>query len=145
MHRVCAANGIPYFHFLQPNQYDLESKPLTAGERALLLEADDPHRTTIEIGYPLLARAGGRLTAAGVRFHDLRRIFVDRTETLYSDPCCHLNAHGNDLLVDAVTAAIAADSRLPSDRPASGTPAPRGGASVSGIAVLAPSGRSARP
>src|SRR5262249_36522140 len=33
LHRLCQANGITYYHFLQPNQYVAGSKPMGSEER----------------------------------------------------------------------------------------------------------------
>jgi hypothetical protein len=55
--RVAEASGARYYHFLQPNQYVVGSKPLTAGERAEAWIADHPYRRAVEAGYPSLQRA----------------------------------------------------------------------------------------
>ena len=101
--RLCRANGIRYFHFLQPNQYVEGSKLLTADEQALAFTEDHPYRAGVELGYPLLARAGAELRAEGVRFVDLTNVFADEPATLYVDDCCHFNELGNHLVAARVT------------------------------------------
>jgi hypothetical protein len=103
------AHGIRYFHFLQPNQYLPGSKPLSAEERRTAFDPEIHHRAIIESAYPLLRTEGMRLRAEGVRFHDLTQIFTAVEETLYSDPCCHLNVRGNELLGEAIGRIVAAE------------------------------------
>ncbi len=114
MHQLCAAQGIAYLHFLQPNQYFPDSKKLSRAERR---QAFDPeHRWTeiIPAGYPYLARAGEQLAGSGVSFHDLRMVFAGVEDTLYVDKCCHFNTRGMDLVATAVARAIIRD--LEADR-----------------------------
>ena len=98
MDALCRGMGCEYWHFLQPNQYDPGSKPLAQEERRLMRQ---PFRDTAEVvakGYPLLAAAGARLRAEGVRFTDLRRVFASHSEPLYADDCCHVGVEGDRLL-----------------------------------------------
>jgi hypothetical protein len=103
---ICKANGIAYYHFLQPNQYVPGSKPLGAEERKRAWEDNQCNKTSVEQGYPLLRRAGTELRRAGISFHDLTMIFRDHPEPIYIDTCCHVNVHGNELLTEAIAAAI---------------------------------------
>ena len=109
MHDLCSARGIGYHHFLQPNQYDEGSKPLSAAERSRAFDADSIYRPVVVAGYPLLRRAGREMAADGVAFHDLSDVFAGVEEPLYVDTCCHFSRRGNVLLAQAVAAAIAAD------------------------------------
>jgi hypothetical protein len=103
---VCRAHGIRYFHFLQPNQYDPGSKPMSAAERQLAWLPLSVYRVGIEVGYPLLERRFPELEANGVRFGDLRQILRDHPEPLYVDPCCHLNAAGYAIMAREMAARI---------------------------------------
>lgn len=109
MHQICTARGIPYHHFLQPNQYVPGSKPLTTEERTRFTRDDHPYRAAVLGGYPELRRQGEELRRAGVAFHDLTGLFADEERTVYSDDCCHMNAYGNRRLAEAVAAALADD------------------------------------
>jgi hypothetical protein len=95
MHAVCAALGIEYFHFLQPNQYVPDSKPMGDFERRLAIYPEHPYREPVLLGYPLLLEAGAELQAEGIPFFDLTRIFVTDKKPAYQDQCCHLNRRGN--------------------------------------------------
>jgi hypothetical protein len=98
MQAICLANDIQYFHFLQPNQYDTGSKPLSELELKTAFLEDYPYRPGVERGYPLLKEAGRRLIAAGVHFVDLTDIFKATPESVYVDTCCHLNERGNEII-----------------------------------------------
>ena len=106
---ICDARGIPYFHFLQPNQYVAGSKPMGEAERKVAFDPRHPYRRPVERGYPLLIEAGKGLAATGVRFHDLTRIFERIEEPLYFDGCCHVNARGSQILAGEMAARIRRD------------------------------------
>ena len=109
---VCRARGIPYFHFLQPNQYVPGSKPMGEAERKIAFDPKHPYKPPVELGYPLLIEAGKRMAASGVRFHDLTRIFAGMEEPLYFDGCCHVNPRGSQIMAREMAARIHAGSRF---------------------------------
>lgn len=111
MHDLCVARGIAYHHVLQPNQYVPGSKPLSRWEESNARRPDHPYRPWVERGYPKLRAAGRELAASGVAFHDLTELFAEERETVYADDCCHLNAHGNQMLAEAVAAALTGVAR----------------------------------
>ena len=94
--RLAAVAGADYYHFLQPNQYVLDSKPLSAWEREFAWTAGA--QSHVALAYPRLQAAGRDLPGQGINYFDLTGIFADRPETLYRDTCCHLNERGNELL-----------------------------------------------
>ena len=47
------------------------------------------------------------LRAAGVKIFDLSQIFAKVKDTVYVDPCCHVNDLGQRLLADAMAERIA--------------------------------------
>ena len=106
LHRLATANGVEYFHFLQPNQYDDGSKPLTLEERRRAWDPDSALREGALRGYPLLRRQGEALRREGVHFVDLSQVFATTDETVYIDTCCHLNIDGVTQLVDRIAAAV---------------------------------------
>ena len=116
--RLAKLSGADYYHFLQPNQYAPDSKPLSAEERA---KAYDPDRRLVPVmakGYPLLREFGRDLPRQGVNYFDLTRIFADRRETLYRDDCCHLNNRGYELLAAAMVERMEPALRRRAARPA---------------------------
>ena len=106
MRRLCEANGIEYYHFLQPNQYVDGSKPMDDGERKVAIRAGHPYQKEVVSGYPLLRRYGQDLPAAGVRFDDLTMVFAGIRDPLYVDDCCHVSPYGYRLVAWAIGRAI---------------------------------------
>jgi hypothetical protein len=108
--RLAAADGIEYYHFLQPNQYDVGSKTLTQEERRQAWDDDAPARTPVTVGYPLLRARGRLLRDAGIDFVDLSQAFREIHETVYIDRCCHYNDLGIRTVVEHIVRAIAQSS-----------------------------------
>jgi hypothetical protein len=108
MRSLCAGSGMRYFHFLQPNQYVPNSKPMGPSEVSIAYHPNTIYSRAVEQGYPLLRAEGARLSALGVQFEDLSPLFVRITEPLYIDDCCHVNAKGNALMGEAIGKAIVA-------------------------------------
>ena len=100
-------HGVRYFHFLQPNQYLEDSKPMGRTERRRAYDIDSGFRPIVEKGYPLMRSAGEALVERGVAFHDLTMAFANHREPLYVDTCCHLNPQGSLMLAGAIAAVIA--------------------------------------
>ena len=110
LNRLCQANGIRYYHFLQPNQYVAGSKILNPYERGQAFDENHRYRPGVEKGYPLLIDKGQDLVRAGVRFVDLTRVFAETEETIYCDTCCHVNQRGDNILAAHVARAIIEDT-----------------------------------
>ena len=106
LHQLCAANDIRYFHFLQPNQYFPGTKVIEGQKKMEPLRSGDAGRIPVEKGYPLLVREGRSLSDRGVSFTDLTLLFADHPGQMYSDPCCHLNARGNELMAQKIADVI---------------------------------------
>ncbi len=100
--RLAELAGADYYHFLQPNQYVPDSKPLSPEEREFAYSPDSPKKPLVAKGYPLLLEFGQELPGQGINYFDLTRIFAAHPETLYRDICCHLNAQGYELLAAAM-------------------------------------------
>ena len=109
IHGLCAANGIKYIHFLQPNQYLAGSKIMGEEERKQAYLENHPYKRGVEGGYRYLIEAGNELVNEGVSFHDLTMIFSDEIEPIYRDTCCHVNKRGNDILGTVIAKAIIQD------------------------------------
>jgi uncharacterized protein with GYD domain len=106
MHFLCAGQGIPYLHFLQPNQYHEGSKPLSPKELESYYSPQEYHAIAVKQGYPKLIEAGKVLRERGVDFHDLTQLFSKETDTIYSDYFCHYNPRGTGMLSKAVSERI---------------------------------------
>lgn len=105
MHAQLASRNIPYYHFLQPNQYD-SNKRFSPKELSTALTDDHPYRGGVEQGYPWLLDQTERLRQADVNFYSALAIFDDVASTLYIDDCCHFNVLGNEILADFIADAI---------------------------------------
>ena len=98
MHQICKGNGIAYYHFLQPNQYVPDSKPMQEDEKKLAYNPQHPYKSSVELGYPYLIKEGKKLTRNGIQFFDLTMLFRNESEPLYKDSCCHLNKRGYSMI-----------------------------------------------
>jgi hypothetical protein len=104
-YQLLSANGVHAYFFLQPNQYVAGSKPFSEEERRTALSYGDAE----EVGarYALLEQKVAELNGAGLPVFDLTPVFRTVSETVYVDSCCHVNAHGNDLIAEAIVAEVA--------------------------------------
>jgi hypothetical protein len=106
MRSMLTAQGTPYVHVLQPNQYHT-TRTFTAQESAVARNATSPFKTGVEQGYPVLlagAAAQGLVTQTG--FFDGTRIFDSEPAPVYIDNCCHYTRVGNLRLADFLARAI---------------------------------------
>jgi hypothetical protein len=98
MAQLARSRGAHYIHFLQPNQYQKDSKVLSPEEIEQAFTPERrPHRYA-RLGYPLLRKRGVELREQEVDFVDGSMVFEKITDTVYSDRCCHLNERGQEIL-----------------------------------------------
>ena len=107
MARLCAINGIAYFHFLQPNQHVPGSKIMKIKEWKKAVGKHPVFKPIVEAGYPFLISKGNELSEEGVSFHDLTMIFKGNDEYLYIDDCCHVNEKGCGIIAETIGKKIA--------------------------------------
>lgn len=110
MNALAKTYHIQYYHFLQPNQYVENSKPMSADEKKTAIMENHPYAGPARLGYPYLIAKGELLKKSGVPFHDLTMMFKDNNEVLYRDACCHFNEKGYDLIIDEIAKNIQEDS-----------------------------------
>ena len=65
-------------------------------------DPDHAYALPVREGYPYLLREADAIRASGVRFVDATELFVDETETVYRDMCCHFNEAGKQRLAALV-------------------------------------------
>ncbi len=106
LHAICHQHGAQYFHFLQPNQYLPNSKPIGSQEAKLAINEDSEFRIPVQQCYPIMRSKAESLRSAAVAFTDLTQLFADHPEELYVDDCCHLNPTGDEILATAIAAQI---------------------------------------
>lgn len=102
MKEVCEMRHIKYFHFLQPNQYYENSKPMEEVEIRIALRDDQPYKQGVVSGYPYLRHYGEELIKEGVNFSDLTMLLSDIYTPLYADDCCHLNKQGYEIIANKI-------------------------------------------
>ncbi len=96
MNDLCQARGIQYLHVLQPTLHDVGSKTLTEAE---IGNSELPASAirAVQLGYPLLRKAGAQLARSGVPFLDASQVFREDEETIYMD-ACHFVRPGTTIL-----------------------------------------------
>ena len=100
MKRVSEASQIPYFHFLQPNQYYQTKRVFSEAEKKVAFNKETPYADAVKLGYPKLLENVKKLQSNGVQFFSAINILDDIKEPIYIDSCCHyydlgLKALGN--------------------------------------------------
>jgi hypothetical protein len=97
---MLAARGVPYLHVLQPNQY-FTTRTFSAEEARIALNANQPFKRVVELGYPVLQREAAPL-AAKEQFLDATAAFDREAAAMYEDDCCHYTDRGNEVLADVI-------------------------------------------
>lgn len=100
--KLADIENIPYFHFLQPNQYVKNSKTFTQTERVLYLKSGHGMEEYITSKYSVLEGIFKRMKINGIHAYSLTRIFESTNETVYADDCCHLNTLGLTILANEI-------------------------------------------
>ena len=112
--RLARANGMAYYHFLQPNQYVKGSKVLTREEaRTAYSEKLEISKAAI-IGYPILIGHGQALLEKQINYFDATKVFAQEKQTVYLDVCCHYNQRGKEILAAYILDQIAQNPRIKS-------------------------------
>ena len=107
MHRLASANGILFFHFLQPTPHFPGAKPMGAAERRVVSGEGGTEARAIAQVYPVMRDAAPELREAGVRFHDLSGAFEGIEAPLYVDVDGRVNERGAAILGRRVGEAMA--------------------------------------
>ncbi len=105
MSQISDSQAIPYFHFLQPNQY-YSGKEFSQEEAKIAINPNQVYRTGAEKGYPFLVEQADTLTQNGVNFHNGLDIYNNETAAVYGDDCCHYNELGNQILAEFIAGTI---------------------------------------
>ena len=101
MNDMLKSRGIPYFHFLQPNQHYTKRKSREEGSRAASL-SESEYRNSVQQGYPILLKYTERLLENGVNFYSAVDAFEGESRPIYIDSCCHYTKLGNEILIDFI-------------------------------------------
>jgi len=52
------------------------------------------------------------LNQQGVNFNDLTFLYKNKTNLIYVDNCCHVNAEGSGMIIDAVVETVKQDNLI---------------------------------
>lgn len=105
MNNMLAGFHIPFFHFLQPNQY-FSQKKFSAEERNQALSSDLPYQFLVSKAYPYFLKQIVELQKSGVNSYDATAIFDSDNGTIYSDQCCHYNKRGYEIFAGFISSRI---------------------------------------
>jgi len=107
MHLLCQGHQTEYLHFLQPNQYVVDSKQFSEEElENAIVGEQHGYRLAVQKGYPVMQQHGKELVQQGVRFIDLTPIYRHELRTLYRDWCCHVNELGYSIVAKEIAKEI---------------------------------------
>ena len=95
MKQLLDQRKIPYFQFLQPNQYVKTGRAFGKEESAVAFSTASPFLHGVLKGYPLLVDEIARMRQAGVNVFSAVEVFDTIGEPVYLDNCCHYNKAGN--------------------------------------------------
>ncbi len=118
MKQLLDQRNIPYFQFIQPNQYVETQRVFSEKEKSIAFTFDDntPFRIGVRKGYPLLLAELDKLRQAGLNVFNAVNIFDDVREPVYIDNCCHYNQEGTTVFCNYVariiTEALSKDARF---------------------------------
>ena len=102
----CRAQGIEYYHYLQPNQHVKGSKPMSEKEKTVAFSNRSLYGKAATEGYPYLIESGQKLKRDKVPYYDLTMLFAQIDKELYIDNCCHFNALGYTLIAREIARTI---------------------------------------
>lgn len=122
MNEILSARKIPYFEFVQPNQYHATSRHFTEQEMRTAIDKGGLYRDAITKGYPALLSRVESLRASGVNIFSAVNVLDAVNETVYVDNCCHFNDLGLDVLTKYIARSVMtplesqADSHKPNQK-----------------------------
>jgi hypothetical protein len=106
MSQLLTARRIPYFQFLQPNQYYSTGRKFSEAEQQIALDPASRYSPGVIKGYPRLIGRIEDLKKAGVNVINGANVFDETAESVYVDSCCHYNHAGNEVFARFVAGQI---------------------------------------
>ena len=97
MNDLLAARKIPYFEFIQPNQYYSTNRQFSADEKKIAFDEKSQYKEGTIKGYPKLLAKVSSLQAAGVKVFNAVSVFDETRDIVYCDNCCHYNDVGDGI------------------------------------------------
>ena len=113
--QLLAQRNVPYFEFLQPNQYHSTDRVFSKEEATIAINPASNFRVPAGKIFPLLVAEVGRMQQNGVAIQSAVNVFDHVAEPVYIDDCCHFNERGNrifgEFVANVVTQSLSKDSR----------------------------------
>lgn len=97
MNDLLAARKIPYFEFIQPNQYYATRRQFSAEEEKIAFHDASPFKEPTIKGYPRLLARIDSVRDAGVIVFNAVNVFDETPDIVYMDSCCHYSDKGNEV------------------------------------------------
>ena len=97
MKELLSARGIPYFHFIQPNQYYPTKRHFSDEEKKIAFSEGNASKEVVPLGYSRLLARLSSLQQAGVKVFNEANVFDDAKDMVYIDNCCHYTRNGNSI------------------------------------------------
>jgi hypothetical protein len=97
MNDLLVARKIPYFEFIQPNQYYATKRQFSADEEKIAFAKNSIFEEPTMKGYPRLLARIGRVRGAGVTIFNAVSVFDETRDIVYRDRCCHYTDAGNEV------------------------------------------------
>ena len=94
----------PGFFFIQPSQYNPESKTFSSEEQSTVINNIFSNSVADFLAL--------RKEASKLGVYDLAMVFKPIKETVYIDDCCHINDKGNEIIADAIFRTIGQNYKL---------------------------------
>lgn len=99
MNGMLAQRHIPYFQFLQPNQYYSTGRKFSEAERIIAVtQRGEGFDEAVKKGYPILLSRIADLKNSNVAVFSAVNLFDNIQDAVYVDDCCHYNDRGNEVL-----------------------------------------------
>ncbi|MCC6138206.1 MAG: hypothetical protein IT287_06215 [Bdellovibrionaceae bacterium] len=96
LERVQKSLGKEFYVFFQPNLHFKNSKPLSVEE--LALQRLEHRSAQVDAGYISARAEFVRLDP--LHYIDVTDVYINNSETLYTDSCCHVNKRGNEFVLE---------------------------------------------
>jgi hypothetical protein len=97
MNDLLVARKIPYFEFIQPNQYYATKRQFSEEEKKVAMHEASPFKEPTVKGYPRLLARIDSVREAGVTLFNGVNAFDEIGDAMYIDTCCHYTDAGNEV------------------------------------------------
>ncbi len=102
MSQILERRQIPYFHFIQPNQYYSTQRQFSEAEQRIAMSETSPYADAVKRGYPYLLNQVEGLRSRGVNIFNSVAVLDHVDERVYIDNCCHYNQTGERVFSDYI-------------------------------------------